>query len=142
MRSSAFVVLALTGLALAGTAGAQSGVPAGSYQTTIKLADARGRMQSTPADSMTGTWTLAFDDKNHLIVKRGETQIADASVHPRAGGRLYFDGKDVGNGACKSTATYRFAVKGNQLTFRKVGTDKCDGRVVVLTSHPFTRTTS
>ncbi len=113
-------------------------IPAGTYTTTLTKADVRGRVKSTPVDSMVGAWTVAFDDNGHFTVQRNGVQVVDGVAQPRAGHRVYFDAKDTGSGACHSPATYRYAVRGDRLTFHTVS-EGCDGRLAVLTAHPLAR---
>jgi hypothetical protein len=117
------------------------GIPAGTYETRISRADGKARLTSTPVDSMVGRWTLTFDEKGHVTVLHGKAKMAEADPKMQPGHRLYFDGTDTGEGGCKTPATYSYTVRDKQLTFRNVGRDECDGRLVVLTSHALRRTT-
>jgi uncharacterized cupin superfamily protein len=150
MRASALVLMVSAAAVLArsplvaqsassGTSSAR-GIPAGTYETRIRRADGKGRLTSTPVDSMVGNWTLTFDEKGHVTVVHGKAKIAEADMQLQPGQRVYFDGKDTGEGGCKTPATYRYTVRGKQLTFRNIGRDECDGRLVVLTSHALRRT--
>jgi len=140
--SVAALLLLLPGAALPPAAAAaqapRRGIPAGTYTTTLTTADVTGRVKEVPTDSMVGTWTLMIDSAGHFTVQRNGHQLVAGVARPRPGHRVYFDTTETGPGACHTPATYRYAVRGDSLTLRKVS-DKCDPRIAVLTSHPHTR---
>ena len=53
-------------------------------------------------------------------------------------GKIYLDDKDTGPYACHLSATYRYSVSSDSLTFVKVN-DGCAGQAAVLTAHPHMR---
>jgi hypothetical protein len=114
------------------------GIPAGSYTTTLSAKDVVGRVKSTPADSLVGNWTMTFDDAGHFAALWNGKEVVAGTTVPQAGNRVYFDENDTGPYACHAPATYTYTVRGDRLTLRKVD-DRCNGRVAVLASHPFTR---
>lgn len=115
-----------------------SGIPAGTYTTTLTKADLASRVPAEQVDSLVGEWTQTYDSTGRLVVRWKGTQVAEAVAKPMPDSQIYLDDKDTGPYACHLPATYRYSVGGDSLTFVKVS-DECAGRVVVLTAHPHKR---
>ena len=140
MRTSSCSFLIVVGAAIAGaTASAQaSGIPSGTYRTSLTRAELSHRVKPADADSLIGAWSLTFDAAGHMTVLWKGQHVVEGIAQAKPGHRVYFDDKDTGQYACHMPATYRYSVHGSQLTFRKVS-DKCDGRAAVLTTHPLAK---
>lgn len=124
---TALVVVA--GLALCSVAAAAVSLN-GTYKTTIQSTALGG--------ALNGTWTVKLKNDKYHVADNG---------HPMVHGTYTIKGNKIsltdtgGTGKCPGTGVYKFKVSGPKVTFKKVHDPAaaCIGRVMVLTSGPFTK---
>jgi hypothetical protein len=131
---SALLALVLTAPAPARPA--KGGIPAGTYTTTIVVADVPASFPRAERDSTVGRWDVAFNGATRVRVDYNGQRVVNGRYTSTAT-RARF-GHDTGRFACHTPGTYEWSRHGNALTFRAIH-DTCLGRRVVLTTHPLTR---
>ena len=143
MRQLGFSVLTLAIVAGAAAAQRQAGAPAtavlrGTYSTTVVRADIPHDAPADVADSVPGKWSLTFAaGKPVMVALNGKAVVtAPATFHADT---MSLGADDTGPDKCGVGAVYTYALTKGTLVFRSVGEDKCAGRWVVLTKHPFKR---
>jgi hypothetical protein len=123
----------------AAMAAPQAGI-LGNYSTTIAAADMPSAAPQDVREQLAGTWGLAFHGGNHFVVTHQGGEVVQGNYQVE-GNRIMFAMGETGQYACNTPATYTWGMNASgQLTFALVGTDECDGRIMVLTARPFART--
>lgn len=85
-----------------------------------------------------GAWGLAFHGGDHFVVTHNGKQVVEGPYRV-SGNQIMFATGESGPYACNTPATYTWQISNGQLTFTPVGQDACVGRVLAITSRPFTR---
>jgi hypothetical protein len=124
--------------AQAATAAPAAGI-LGDYTATLSESDLSATAPQEARRGAVGTWGLAFHQGNHFVVTHNGRQVVEGPYEVR-GNQIVFATGESGPYACNAPATYTWRVSNGQLTFTPVGQDTCQGRVLAITSRPFTRT--
>jgi hypothetical protein len=112
------------------------GAPMGVYTTTIAATDVPDQVPDSIRAGLVGTWALDFRGGHTLVTIDGHPVVdAPYAMH---GSGITLGANDTGERACKAAATYSMENGGGQLTFTRIA-DPCQGRVIVLTTHPLMR---
>jgi len=128
MKRVAFAVSVVAALGLCSVALAASTL-SGTYKTKIHTTALGG--------ALNGTWTVKFKSGFYTVTDNGAVVLHGKDKIK--GTRITLTDQS-GRDACnKGSGTYKFKLKGTKLTFTKVGSDPCVGRVTVLTTGPFTK---
>ncbi len=122
----------------AGTAQPADGI-LGDYTLTLAASDFPASTPQEMRSRGAGTWGFAFHTGNHFVVSHNGQQVAQGPYQV-SGNQVTFGTGESGPYACNVPAAYSWRLSNGQLTFTLVGTDACDGRVLALTTRPFTRT--
>jgi hypothetical protein len=94
----------------------------GTYKTKIHTTALGGALD--------GTWTIKFNSGGYTVTDNGKVVIHGKDKIK--GTKITLTDKS-GPDACKmGSGSYKFKLKGSKLTFSKVGSDPCVGRVDVL----------
>ena len=110
----------------------------GNYSATLAAGDFPATAPAEMRSQLAGPWMLAFHEGNHFVVSQNGSEVVQGHYEVN-GDQISFGMGETGPYACNTPATYTWRVSGNQLTFALVGTDACDGRMMVLAARPFTR---
>jgi tRNA A-37 threonylcarbamoyl transferase component Bud32 len=86
---------------------------------------------------LTGAYYLDLSAGSYRLERSNGTIVDGGSSGLAKGGAIALSSTDP---TCDQTGSYRFTLKGNQLTFEVVGTDPCHGRAVILGAGPWTAT--
>lgn len=119
------------------TAAAAAGI-LGDYTVTLSENDFPATAPQQRRSASVGTWGLAFHDGNHFVATHNGRQVVEGPYRV-SGNQIMFTTGESGPYACNTPATYTWQVSNGQLTFTPVGQDACMGRVLAITSRPFTR---
>ncbi len=118
-------------LLVAAAAAAAAGNPVqGTFRTVIANA---------PAKQLDGTWQIAFQPTGRYSIKLNGTVLISGRDTQTA--TTIGFGHESGPAACtgaEASATYRWSMSGGSLHLTPVR-EPCEGRRVVLTTHPLTR---
>jgi hypothetical protein len=117
----------------------KTGLPPGTYRTTITRANIPASMSRSLADSLIGVWEIRLHSDDRYTVRYKGEEVVAGMLTGMPEHRVAFDDQDTGSAACHAPATYHFVLGTRRITFHQVGTDACDGRAVVLTAHPWMR---
>lgn len=117
--------------------------PTGIYTTTITAEDvAKYGLPSPYPEILIGNWEMVFRENGTVEVANLTTEQTGRGAYFANHAVLIF-GKDSGNLGCYSPAyaVYKWSVSGNTLTLTAASdqSDRCWGRYIVSTSHPFTK---
>ncbi|HEX8693556.1 MAG TPA: hypothetical protein VF746_14130 [Longimicrobium sp.] len=115
---------------------APAGIAAGTYTTTIAASDLPASAPAEMRSALVGTWEMIVDGSGRALVSFNGRQVVDTPYQVN-GSEISF-GTDTGEYACNSPARYTWRMAGGQLFFTRIE-DSCQGRVVALTTHPWTR---
>ncbi|MBV9192834.1 MAG: hypothetical protein JO168_01735 [Solirubrobacterales bacterium] len=130
MRRFAIVFAAVVALGIAPVALA-AGSLSGRWTTTIKGSKLFG-------GALNGKWVINFTPGAYHVTNNGRAIVHGKSAI--AGNVITL--KDAsGSNACSTKGTYRFALRGTTLTFKRIHDSRssnCIGRVLVL-AHKFTK---
>ena len=110
----------------------------GDYTTTLSETDFPATAPQQTRSGSVGTWGLAFHQGNHFVVTHNGKQVVEGPYRV-SGNQIMFATGESGPYACNTPATYTWQISNGQLTFTPVGQDACVGRVLAITSRPFTR---
>jgi hypothetical protein len=110
----------------------------GMYTTTLAASDIPATASAELRNGTPGTWALDFREGSRFVVMFNGAEVVQGSYR-LDGDRVVFATGETGPYACNVPAEYTVNRSGNQLAFTKVGTDTCEGRVLAITSRPFTR---
>lgn len=110
----------------------------GDYTATLSASDFPASAPAEMRSQASGVWRLAFHPGNHFVVSHNGSEVVQG--HYRLdGNRIMFSTGETGPYACNTPATYTWNVSNGQLTLSLVGSDECQGRIMAITSRPFTR---
>ena len=120
------------------TLAASGSLPAGSYSTTVTLADIPPDFPPEFAEILVGTWVTTFDGNREYTVTKNGDFVAHGTYTSNKSHLVMYD-KD-GPLACTdehgiATGIYTFVISNNELTVTPV-LDRCYGRQFVLTLRP------
>jgi hypothetical protein len=107
----------------------------GNYRATLQASD----FPSAPEQMRTqvaGAWEVQFHEGNHFVAMQNGRQVVQGP-YQISGNRIMFSSGETGPFACNTNATYTWQTNNGQTTFTRVN-DDCAGRVLALTSRPFT----
>lgn len=110
----------------------------GDYTVTLSEADLPATAPVRMRTGSVGTWGLAFHEGNHFVATHNGRQVLEGPYRV-SGNQIMFATGETGPYACNTPATYAWQISDGQLTFTAVGQDACMGRVLAITSRPFTR---
>lgn len=110
----------------------------GTFTVTLSERDFPATAPQETRRTSVGTWALAFHEGNHFVVTHNGRQVVEGPYRVRANEVMFATGES-GPYACNTPATYAWQLSNGQLTFTPVGQDTCQGRVLAITSRPFTR---
>lgn len=110
----------------------------GDYTTTLSETDFPGTAPQQTRSGSVGTWGLAFHQGNHFVVTHNGKQVVEGPYRV-SGNQIMFATGESGPYACNTPASYTWQISNGRLTFTPVGQDACVGRVLAITSRPFTR---
>ena len=110
----------------------------GDYMVTLSETDLPATVPQQTRSGSAGTWGLAFHQGNHFVVTHNGKQVVEGPYRV-SGNQITFSTGESGPSACNTPATYTWQISNDQLTFTPVGQDACQGRVLAITSRPFTR---
>jgi hypothetical protein len=110
----------------------------GTYTVTLSERDFPATAPQALRKESVGTWALAFQPDNRLVVTHNGRRVVEGPYQVR-GNEVTFATGETGAYACNTPATYTWQLGNGQLTFNPVGQDTCQGRVLAITSRPFTR---
>jgi len=136
----AALVLALSPV----SAGAKGdGFPTGTYTKTITYDDvAKYGLPQIYHDILEGKWEIVFREDGMMVVTNLTTGQSGQGAY-FANQTVVIFGKDSGELDCYSPAyaVYKWSVSGNTLTLTAAsdGSDRCWGRFILNTSHPFVK---
>ena len=120
------------------TMAATSGIPVGSYSTTVTLADIPPDFPPEVADILVGTWVTEFAEDGTTSVRKNGDLVAYGTY---TSSKSHFIIRDKGGPlACTDahgigTGVYTWSLENNELTLTPV-LDRCFGRMFVLTLRP------
>lgn len=120
------------------TVAAPAGGIMGNYTVTIAASDLPPGMPQQAQSRAVGTWGLAFHEGNHFVVTHEGRQVLEGPYRA-TGDRIMFDTGESGQYACNTPVTYTWRTANGQTTFTPVGTDACQGRLLAMTTRPYTR---
>ena len=135
-QSNAGTVIAAPA-AQTGTVAPAAGI-LGDYTVTLAETDFPATASEQERSSTVGTWGLAFHGGNHFVVTHNERQVVEGPYRVN-GDQIMFATGESGPYACNIPATYTWQMSNGQLSLTPVGQDTCTGRVLAITSRPFTR---
>jgi len=119
------------------------GFPTGVYTTTITAEDvAKYELPSPYPEILIGDWEMVFGENGMVEVTNLTTGQSGQGAY-FANQTVIVFGKDSGELDCYSPAyaVYKWTASGNALTLTAAseGSDRCWGRFIVNTSHPFVK---
>ena len=117
--------------------------PTGTYATTITYDDiAKYGLPQIYHDILEGDWEMVFGEDGNMAVTNRSTGQSGQGAYSWNQTVLIF-GKDWGELDCYSPAyaVYKWSLSGNILTLTAASenSDRCWGRFIVNTSHPFVK---
>lgn len=115
-----------------------AGIVAGTYATTIVESDIPA---SAPAPAemragLVGRWEITVDGSGRALVRFNGQQVVEGPYQIN-GQEITFSAEDTGSYACRVPGRYTWRISNGELRFTKLE-DNCEGRVIALTSHPWT----
>jgi hypothetical protein len=115
-----------------------AGIPAGSYSSTVTLADIPPEFPPEVAEILVGTWTMELTTAGTTIIYKNGDLVANGRY---TSGKSHFIMTDIGGPlACTdaagiATGIYTWSLVNNELHLTTV-LDRCFGRNFVLTLRP------
>jgi hypothetical protein len=107
--------------------------PEGSFAATVSDQAVAGLANQFVL--LTGAYRLDLSPGSYRLERSNGTIVDEGSSGLAKGEAIALSSTDA---TCDRTGTYRFTLKGKQLTLEVVGTDPCRGRVVILGAGPWT----
>lgn len=123
LAASVVAALGLCSVALAAS------TLSGTYKTKIHTSALHG--------ALNGTWTIKFKSGRYTVTDNGAVVLHGKDK--LKGTKITLTDQSGPDACHMGSGTYKFKLKGSKLTFTKVSSDPCVGRVTVLTTGPFTK---
>lgn len=109
----------------------------GNYTATLAASDFPASASAEARTQVAGAWEIQFHEGNHFVALQNGRQVVQGPYQV-SGNRIMFSSGETGPFACNTPATYTWQTNNGRTTFTRV-IDECGGRVLALTSRPFTR---
>ena len=113
--------------------------PVGSFTTTIKSEELPQDMPAGMRKALAGTWEVIFVAGNRFQILLGDKPMVEGRFTVSTDGIVLTDEKGMiscAMAAGEETGKYKWALDAGKLTFTATE-DKCEGRKLILTIHPW-----